>query len=733
MSISFSLDRTLTGYGRVFDVALNPDKTLVAVAKSDDEVIILDATNNYSVVATIADMGDIVISLAFSPDGSQMAAGSNDSNVYIYNTNDFSTPAETLTEAGGFVRAVDYRSDGEQLATVSSDNHVRVYDTSDYTLIDDISLTIEVFCRLAYRPNSTHLAVAPGTNDVVIYDTSNFTVVETLTEATNLINAVSYSPDGNYLATGGRESTVRLYLASDYSLHATGSLGGGRIADTAFDATSQVLFVSGRNPDDNWFNPGRTRAYDVSDDLNILDTFDFSGNEHVAVDSGSVYIGTRDGDLRIYDIETAEPPVAEPNVTTQAASSVGKTTATLNGELTDLGEETDVDGFFEYRVQGAGTWETTTPQNLSATGTFDEALTDLDPDTTYEFRAVVTWDSGSERAEGSTLTFTTDSLDSPAVTTQAVTDIDKTTATANGNVTDLGEEASVEAGHQFRIKNVETPNAWTNTATQSLSATGAYTTSLTALDPDTTYEVRSRITWDSGAEEEFGSIEEFTTDPLDAPTVTTQAATSVGSGGATLNGDVTSKGDFDPVDARFQYRETGSGTWLETSLATDVATGAYTFELTGLTPETEYEFRAKAEYDTDQEVFGGTLTFTTLAGNTAPSVTTNAMTEIRATYATANGNVTSDGGETVTERGFVWATTTAPDVTDNKVEVAGTTGVYSVKLTALPPETLIYLRTYAINSEGTSYGNEVSFTTLSLEDVRNPVYIKDGDNLRRIA
>ena len=320
----------------------------------------------------------------------------------------------------------------------------------------------------------------------------------------------------------------------------------------------------------------------------------------------------------------------------------------------------------------------------------------------------------------------------PTVTTQAVTDIDKTTATANGNVTDLGDEASVEAGHQFRIKNEATPNAWTNTATQSLSATGAYTTSLTGLDPDTTYEVRSRVTWDAGAEEAFGSIEEFTTDPLDAPTVTTQAATSVGSGGATLNGNVTSKGDFDPVDARFQYRETGSGTWLETSLSEDVATGAYTFGLTGLTPETTYEFRAKVEYDTDQEVFGDTLTFTTLEGTTAPSVTTNAMTEIRATYATANGDVTSDGGETVTERGFVWATTTAPDVTDNKVEVAGTTGVYSVKLTTLPPETLIYVRTYAINSEGTSYGNEVEFTTLSLEDVRNPVYIKDGDNLRRI-
>ena len=389
--------------------------------------------------------------------------------------------------------------------------------------------------------------------------------------------------------------------------------------------------------------------------------------------------------------------------TIEAATSdggTGKTTAQMQ----------DIDTYTDTATAGL-----TNAWDMVAIGVYDDETWKIDDGNDYP---ILGWQIAGDPPDPD-----------PTVTTQAVSAIDKTTATANGNVTDLGEEASVEAGHQFRIKN---ESEWTSTATQSLSATGAYTTSLTGLDPDTTYEVRSRITWDSGAEEDFGDTVEFTTDPLDAPTVTTQAATSVGSGGATLNGNVTSKGDFDPVNARFQYRVVGSATWLETSLATDVATGTYTFGLTGLTPETTYEFRAKVEYDTDQEVFGDTLEFTTLAGNTAPSVTTNAMTEIRATYATANGDVTSDGGEAVTERGFVWATTTAPDVSDNKVEVAGTTGEYSSRLSGLPPETLIYVRTYAINSEGTSYGNEVSFTTLSLEDVRNPVYIKDGDNLRRI-
>lgn len=95
----------------------------------------------------------------------------------------------------------------------------------------------------------------------------------------------------------------------------------------------------------------------------------------------------------------------------------------------------------------------------------------------------------------------------------------------------------------------------------------------------------------------------------------------------------------------------------------------------------------------------------------APSVTTNAASSVVDTSATGNGSVDSDGGSTITERGFVWSTSVNPTTADSKVTVAGTTGSYSGSLTSLTASTLYHYRAYAINAIGTSYGADTTFTT----------------------
>ncbi|WP_338790541.1 FG-GAP-like repeat-containing protein [Bernardetia sp. MNP-M8] len=99
--------------------------------------------------------------------------------------------------------------------------------------------------------------------------------------------------------------------------------------------------------------------------------------------------------------------------------------------------------------------------------------------------------------------------------------------------------------------------------------------------------------------------------------------------------------------------------------------------------------------------------------NTPPTVTTTAQSNVTATTADLGGNVTSDGGATVTERGIVWGTSTTPTTSNNKVQIGTGTGVFNQNITGLPSATTIFVRSYAINSEGTAYGNEISFTTLS--------------------
>ena len=95
-------------------------------------------------------------------------------------------------------------------------------------------------------------------------------------------------------------------------------------------------------------------------------------------------------------------------------------------------------------------------------------------------------------------------------------------------------------------------------------------------------------------------------------------------------------------------------------------------------------------------------------------VITDTVTAITATSATCGGNVTSDGGATVTARGVCWSTSQNPTVSDSYTCDGSGTGSFTSSITGLAAGTTYYVRAYATNSEGTSYGIQVSFTTLSI-------------------
>ena len=94
-----------------------------------------------------------------------------------------------------------------------------------------------------------------------------------------------------------------------------------------------------------------------------------------------------------------------------------------------------------------------------------------------------------------------------------------------------------------------------------------------------------------------------------------------------------------------------------------------------------------------------------------PVVTTAPPGNVASTSATLGGNVTLDGGAAVTERGIVWSTSANPTTADNKVANGSGTGAFSAAVGGLPSGTTIHVRAYALNSSGTSYGGDLSFTT----------------------
>jgi hypothetical protein len=111
------------------------------------------------------------------------------------------------------------------------------------------------------------------------------------------------------------------------------------------------------------------------------------------------------------------------------------------------------------------------------------------------------------------------------------------------------------------------------------------------------------------------------------------------------------------------------------------------------------------------------------------AVTTNPVTSISLTTAVGNAEVGTDGGATITERGVCWNTVTNPTTSNNKATTPGTLGAYTINMTGLSVNTLYYVRSYYINALGTTYGNEVTFTTLNINqyELQYPFNAASGD------
>jgi uncharacterized protein (TIGR02145 family) len=95
-----------------------------------------------------------------------------------------------------------------------------------------------------------------------------------------------------------------------------------------------------------------------------------------------------------------------------------------------------------------------------------------------------------------------------------------------------------------------------------------------------------------------------------------------------------------------------------------------------------------------------------------PQLTTSEITEQGTVTATGGGNITSDGNAEIKTRGVCWSENEKPTTADKFTSDGTGTGLFKSKLTGLKVATKYFVRAYAINSTGTQYGQQVSFTTL---------------------
>ena len=209
------------------------------------------------------------------------------------------------------------------------------------------------------------------------------------------------------------------------------------------------------------------------------------------------------------------------------------------------------------------------------------------------------------------------------------------------------------------------------------------------------------------------------------PTVLTKAATDISFQNATLNGEVADEGFSATSDRGFVYSDKNSNpTGNDSRVQSGFGKGIYSIVLDKLTLNTKYYYKAYAT-NTKGISFGEIQNFTT-NDSKVPTVTTNLPINITRFSVDLGGSVTETGGLPVTQRGICYGLTPSPSISDSKAISGEGMGAYKINLNNLKSNSKYYVRAYAINSKGTGYGNEQSFSTLDNATIVVEVKSKTG-------
>ena len=335
------------------------------------------------------------------------------------------------------------------------------------------------------------------------------------------------------------------------------------------------------------------------------------------------------------------------------------------------------------------------------------SLKNLLPGKKYYIRSFATIPTGT--VYGAQNEFTTLKTGIPVSVTDTITDITYTTALCKGIVLADSGLMVTKRGICWSL----TPNPTLTSNFDTLGkGLGVYDIQIDALNPSSTYYIRAFAVNDSGTS--YGIQKSFITVALTPPTLTTTPITNITTTTAESGGNITADGGS-PITARgICWSILPNPTTLNSHTIDGTETGLFTSSLTALTPNTSYYVRAYATNALGTS-YGDPLSFSTNVVM-VPSLTTADINNITVNTAGSGGNVTSDGGTAVSARGVCWSTTANPSITNSHTTDGSGTGTFVSSLTGLTTNTLYHIRAYATNSIGTSYGSDLTFTTLT-----NPV------------
>jgi len=302
------------------------------------------------------------------------------------------------------------------------------------------------------------------------------------------------------------------------------------------------------------------------------------------------------------------------------------------------------------------------------------------------------------------------------VATQAATSITESSANLNGYLQSMGPYSIVDVwfetadGHE--------------TAHQPMSSPGFYTALLGQLESGTSYQYRAMANSTLlGGQHSEGSLVSFTTQhtvPQAPIEVSTSSASDITSGSAVLRGYLSSMGPYTSVTVWFQwgsYTTYGSNTVQQTVYGP----GPFSMQVSGLSPNSMYYFRAAAKPDVIgvSAVYGAAQSFST-PGAASLAVSTGSVSGVTNNSATLVGYLESMGGYRNASVWFEWGPTTAYGQT-TAMQTMYSPGTFNYTLQGLNPGTAYHFRALAVPTAAggmTVHGFDGIFTTTAAPGIK---------------
>lgn len=292
------------------------------------------------------------------------------------------------------------------------------------------------------------------------------------------------------------------------------------------------------------------------------------------------------------------------------------------------------------------------------------------------------------------------------LTTLQVTEIRHTSAISGGFIINKGFTEVTQTGVCWSTN--QNPTISDSKTTLGAFTSGSFETTMTGLLPNTKYNVRAYAT--NGAGTTYGNQVTFTTSPTAVvfPTVATNPVINISQNTAVSGGNISSTGGADIVARGVCWSVNQNPTINDSKTIDGDGTGFYYSQLTGLQGGTKYYICAYATNSAGTG-YGPIISFST--SKVLPIVTTKAITDIGPISAASGGVISHNGGGTISDKGICWSDTPNPTLDNQKISGGSGQSAYTGSMRILRPNTTYFVRAYAINEIGTSYGSEFTFTT----------------------